>query len=104
MAFDRLAPELQRETVGVEWVETPEAGVVLANKSRYDVIIMDAEPAERPLEDVIRELRASGSLSRAAAVLILVEPTRWMRCGRSRATASTGSCWSAILRRSFVRR
>ncbi len=74
MAFDRLAPELQRDRLGVEWVETPEAGVALAKKSRYDVIIMDAEPCERPLEDVVRELRASGSLSRDAAVLILAEP------------------------------
>jgi PilZ domain len=74
MAFDRLAPELQRDSLGVEWAETPEAGVALAKKSRYDVIIMDAEPCERPLEDVIRELRASKSLSRDAAVLILVEP------------------------------
>ena len=74
MAFDRLAPELQRDALEVEWVETPEAGVALAKKSRYDVIIMDAEPCERPLEDVIRELRASRSLSRDAAVLILAEP------------------------------
>jgi len=74
MTFDRLAPELQRDTIDVEWVETPEAGVALAKKSRYDVIIMDAEPCERPLEDVIRELRASRSLSRDAAVLILAEP------------------------------
>jgi hypothetical protein len=74
VAFDRLAPELQRDTVGIEWVETPEAGVALARKSRYDVIIMDAEPCERPLEEVVRELRASRSRSRDAAVLILAEP------------------------------
>jgi len=73
-AFERLEPELQRDTVGVEWVATPEAGASLARKSRYEVVIMDAEPCEKLLEDVVRELRASGSLSRDAAVLILAKP------------------------------
>ena len=74
MAFERLAPELRRGTLNVEWVATPEAGVSMACKSRYDVIIMDAEPCQRPLEKVVRELRTRGSSSRDAAILILAEP------------------------------
>ena len=73
-AFERLAPELRRDTLGVEWVETPEAGVSVARKSRFDVIIMDAEPCKLPLEKVVGELRARGSSSRDAAILILAEP------------------------------
>ena len=46
----------------------------LASKTRYDVIIMDAEPSDRPLEKVVHELRARGSSSRSAAILILAEP------------------------------
>jgi hypothetical protein len=60
--------------LGVDWVATPEAGVSLARKSRYDVIIMDAEPCDWPLEKVVHELRAPGSPSRDAAILILAEP------------------------------
>ena len=74
MAFERLAPELRRGTLGVDWVATPEAGVSLASKSRYDVIIMDAEPCDWPLAKVVHELRAPGSPSRDAAILILAEP------------------------------
>jgi len=73
MAFERLAPELRRGTLTVEWVATPDAGVSMACKSRYDVIIMDAEPCQRPLEKMVRELRARGSSSRDAAILILAE-------------------------------
>ena len=74
MAFERLAPELRRDALGVEWVATPEAGVSMACKSRYDVIIMHVEPRQVPLEKVVRELRARGSSSRGAAILILAEP------------------------------
>ncbi len=74
MAFERIAPELRRDTLGVDWVATPEAGVSMARKTRYDVIIMDAEPCDWPLEKVVHELRAPGSPSRDAAILILAEP------------------------------
>jgi len=73
-AFERLAPELRLGAVGVDWVATAEAGVALAAESRYDVILMDAEPRDWPLPRVVRELRAPGSPSRDAGILILAEP------------------------------
>ena len=74
LAFERLAPELRRDTLGVDWVATPEAGVALAVKKRYDVIIMDAEPCDWPLAKVVSGFRSADSSSRDAAIMILAEP------------------------------
>ena len=72
--FEHLAPVLRREAVQVEWVETPEAGVNIAGKHRYDVILMDAMPCDWPLEKVVRSFRDPASPSRGAAILVLAEP------------------------------
>ncbi len=74
LAFERLAPFLRRDALSVDWVATPEAGVSMAWKSHYDVIIMDAEPSDWPLDRVVREMRSEASQSRNAAILVLAEP------------------------------
>ena len=74
MTFERLAPVIRRDAVQVDWVATPEAGVSLAAKHRYDVILMDAMPCDWPLERVVRSFRESSSPSRGAAILVLAEP------------------------------
>ena len=73
-AFERIAPELRRDALKVDWVATPEAGVALAVKNRYDVIIMDAEPCDWPLTKVVSEFRSSHSPSCDAAIMVLSEP------------------------------
>jgi len=60
-AFQRIAPELRRDALTVDWVATPEAGVALAVKNRYDVIIMDAEPCDWPLTKVVSGFRSANS-------------------------------------------
>lgn len=74
MTFEKLAPVIRRDAVEVEWVATPEAGVGLAAEHRYDVILMDAEPCDWPLEKVVRSFRDASSPSRGAAILVLAEP------------------------------
>jgi CheY-like chemotaxis protein len=74
MTFERLAPVIRRDAVQVDWVATPEAGVSLAAKHRYDVILMDAMPCDWPLEKVVRSFRDAASPSRGAAILVLAEP------------------------------
>jgi hypothetical protein len=73
-AFERIAPELRRDALTVDWVATPEAGVALAVKNRYDIIIMDAEPCDWPLTKVVSEFRSAHSPSSDAAIMILSEP------------------------------
>lgn len=72
--FEELAPVLSREELQVDWVATPEAGVNLASKQRYDVVILDAEPVEWTLEEVVQKLRKGVSPSRNAAIMVLAEP------------------------------
>jgi DNA-binding NarL/FixJ family response regulator len=74
MTFEKLAPVIRRDAVKIEWVATPEAGVNLASEHRYDVILMDAEPCDWPLEKVVRAFRDGSSPSRGAAILVLAEP------------------------------
>lgn len=73
-AFERIAPEIRREALKVDWVATPEAGAALALKDRYDLIIMDAEPCDWPLTKVVSEFRSANSLSSEAAIMVLSEP------------------------------
>ncbi len=73
-AFEQLAPVLRRDALEVDWVATPEAGVNLAANERYDVVILDAEPSDWSLEEVVRQLRWSTSPSRNAAIMVLAEP------------------------------
>ncbi len=73
-AFEQLAPVLRRDAVQVDWVATPEEGVNLATQQKFDVVILDAEPADWSLEKVVRQLRGSVSPSRNAAIMVLAEP------------------------------
>lgn len=72
--FEQLAPVLRRDEVQIDWVATPEAGVNLASGNRYDVVILDAEPTDWSLEEVVRNLRKGVSPSRNAAIMVLAEP------------------------------
>lgn len=74
--FEQLAPVLSRDELEVDWVATPEAGVNLASERRYDVVILDAEPVDWTLEEVVRKLREGVSPSRNAAIMVLAEPDR----------------------------
>jgi hypothetical protein len=60
--------------VQVDWVATPEAGVSLASEQHFDVVILDAEPADWPLEKVVKAIREGISPSRNAAIMVLAEP------------------------------
>ncbi len=73
-AFERIAPALRSEALKVDWVATPEAGVALAGKNQYDVIVMDAEPCDWPLTKVVSEFRSARSPSSNAAIMVLSEP------------------------------
>lgn len=73
-AFETLAPILRRDSVQVDWVATPEAGVNLAAEEHFDVIILDAEPADWPLGKVVSGIRGGISPSRNAAIMVLAEP------------------------------
>ena len=55
MAFERLAPFLRRDALSVDWVATAEAGVSMAWKNQYDVILIDGNPGQWPLERVVRD-------------------------------------------------
>jgi hypothetical protein len=74
MAFERLAPFLRRDALSVDWVATPEAGVSMAWKNEYDVILIDANPGDWPLERVVRDVRSEASSSRGASILVLAQP------------------------------
>ena len=74
MAFERLAPFLRRDALTVDWVATPEAGVSMAWKNEYDVILIDANPGHWPLERVVRDVRSQASSSRGASILVLAHP------------------------------
>jgi hypothetical protein len=72
--FERIAPELRREALKVDWVVTLEEGVALAAKNRYDLIIMDAEPCDWPLEKVVSGFRSASATSCDASIMVLSGP------------------------------
>jgi hypothetical protein len=74
MAFERLAPFLRRDALSVDWVATAEAGVSMAWKNQYDVILIDGNPGQWPLERVVRDVRSQASSSRGASILVLAQP------------------------------
>jgi hypothetical protein len=73
-AFESLAPVIQRDSVKIDWAETIEAGAESARMQRFDIVIMNAEPRELPLEEMVQLYRDSFSLSSDAAILVLAEP------------------------------
>jgi len=73
-AFEGFAPVLKRREMQVDRVSSPEAGVALAGSAKFDVIILDAEPREQSLAEVVRAMRSPQSPSRGAAILVLTEP------------------------------
>ncbi len=73
-AFEQLAQVLRRDALEVDWVATLEAGVNRASEQHYDVVILDAEPSDWSLEEVVQKLRGGISPSRNAAIMVLAEP------------------------------
>jgi len=72
--YEEFSPVLQRRELQVDLVPTAEAGVTLAASVKFDVIILNAETREQPLEDVVRAIRAAKGESRGAAILVLAKP------------------------------
>jgi CheY-like chemotaxis protein len=73
-AFEEIAPVLRRDAVQMDWVASPEEGISLAAGEKFDVIVLDAEPAGWTLEKVVRRLRGGISPSRSAAIMVLAKP------------------------------
>ncbi len=73
-AFEGFAPVLQRRELVVERVSSQEAGIALACSARFDLVILDSEPREQSLVEIVRAMRSPKCASRGAAILVLTEP------------------------------
>jgi CheY-like chemotaxis protein len=73
-SFDELAPVLDRHKVDVVQVTSAEDSIKFAHSDRVDLIILEAEPTEMSLEDVVRTIRAESSASNKASILVLAKP------------------------------
>lgn len=73
-SFDELAPVLDRNKVDVVQVTSAEDSTKFAHSDRVDLIILDAEPTEMSLEDVVRTIRSESSASNEASLLVLAAP------------------------------
>lgn len=72
--FDELAPVLDRQKICVVQVTSAEDATKYAHSDRVDLVILDAEPTEMSLEEVIRTIRSEASASNQAAFLLLAKP------------------------------
>lgn len=72
--FEAIAPVLERQKLDILRVDSPEAAVEMACLERVDLVIFDAEPNEMSLEEVVAKLRAGGSASAKASLLVMAEP------------------------------
>ena len=73
-SFDELAPVLDRHKVDVVQVTSAEDSTKFAHSDRVDLIILEAEPTEMSLEDVVRTIRSESSASNKASILVLAIP------------------------------
>ena len=73
-SFDELAPVLDRHKVDVVQVTSAEDSTKFAHSDRVDLIILEAEPTEMSLEDVVRTIRSESSASNKASLLVLAKP------------------------------
>lgn len=73
-SFEELAPVLDRQKLEVVQVTTAEDSTKLAFSEKVDLVILDAEPREMGLADVVRIIRAPKSASRKASILVLAQP------------------------------
>ncbi len=70
-SFDELAPVLDRHKLEVVQVTSAEDSTKLAHSEQIELIILDAEPKEMSLEQVVRTIRAESSASNKASLLVL---------------------------------
>jgi hypothetical protein len=73
-SFDELAPVLDRHKVDVVQVTSAEDSTKFAHSDRVDLIILEAEPTEMSLEEVVRTIRSESSASNEASLLVLANP------------------------------
>jgi CheY-like chemotaxis protein len=73
-AFEAFAPVLQRRELVVDRVSSQEAGIAVACSATFDLIILDSEPREQTLKEIVAAMRAPKCASRGAAILVLTEP------------------------------
>jgi Tfp pilus assembly protein PilZ/CheY-like chemotaxis protein len=73
-SFDELAPVLDRQKVDVVQVTSAEDSTKFAHSDRVDLIILEVEPTEMSLEDVVRTIRSESSASKEASLLVLARP------------------------------
>jgi DNA-binding NarL/FixJ family response regulator len=72
--FEAIAPVLERQKLEILRVDSPEVAVEMAGLEPVDLVIFDAEPNEMSLEEVVAKLRAEGSASAKASLLVMAEP------------------------------
>jgi DNA-binding NarL/FixJ family response regulator len=72
--FVELAPVLDRQRVYVVQVTSAEDATKYAHSDRVDLVILDAEPTEMSLEEIVRTIRSETSASNGASLLVLVQP------------------------------
>jgi DNA-binding NarL/FixJ family response regulator len=73
-SFDELAPVLDRHKLEVVQVTSADDAARFAHSDRVDLVILNAEPVEMSLDDVVRAIRSDSSSSRMASILVLAEP------------------------------
>ena len=73
-SFDEFAPVLDRGKLKVVQVTSAEDAVKFAHSDRVDLVILNAEPTEMSLEEVVRTIRSGSSASRQASLLVLAQP------------------------------
>ncbi len=73
-SFDELAPVLDRHKLTVVQVTSAEDSRLYAHSERVDLVILEAEPKEMSLEEVVRTIRSESSASKTASILVLAKP------------------------------
>ena len=75
-SYEELAPVLDRHKLEVVQVMSAEDASKLAYSERIDLVILDAEPTEMSLEEIVRIIRAPSSASSKTSLLVLARPGR----------------------------
>ncbi len=73
-SFDELAPVLDRQKLEIVQVTSAEDATRFAHDDPVDLVILDAEPREMRLEEVVELIRAPSSASRKGSLLVLAQP------------------------------
>lgn len=75
-SYEELAPVLDRHKLEVVQVTSAEDSFKLAYSEQVDLIILDAEPTEMTLAEIVQIIRAPSSASSRTSLLILARPGR----------------------------